>query len=123
MTPFATISPPLAEMQGGACHPNELDLRRIAHMLEKRTRYRYVSVSVVPASNGYRIVSPCCSRTVDPGGGPIDIALLEFDEPSSQWKLYNKLHERNEWQLYLCADKLGSLIDCLNEDPSRLFWQ
>ncbi|MBS1186890.1 MAG: hypothetical protein H6R04_908 [Burkholderiaceae bacterium] len=117
----ALISPRLHDADG--CHPNELDLRRIAHMLEKRTRYRYVPVEVVPATNGYRIVSPCCSRTVDPNGGKIDIALIEFDQQSNKWKLFNKLHERNIWLLHLCADRLQQLLDCLNEDPARLFWQ
>lgn len=119
----ATQTSHFSGIPDNGCHPNELDLRRITQMLERRARYRYVSVSVLPADNGCRIVSPCCSRTVDPHGGMIDIAQVVFDESASQWKLFNKHHERNEWQLYLCADKLVSLIDCLNEDPSRLFWQ
>ena len=118
-----TLSHRPVDIPGNSRHPNELDLRRIAQMLEKRARYRYVSVSVIPATNGYRVVSPCCSRTVDPGGGLIDIALIEFNEPTKQWKLFNKLHERNEWQLHLRTDKLRALIDCLNEDSARLFWQ
>jgi len=52
-------------------------LVRILGALQERVRYRYVQPVVVPAACGWKIVSPCCSRNVDPHGGIIDVAWLE----------------------------------------------
>jgi len=103
--------------------PNELDLRRIIRMLSKRARYRYVSVKVMAVDGGYRILSPCCSRAIDHTGGMIDIARIEYDETHSIWKLFGKDHTQNEWQLRLCSERLKQVMECLNNDPERLFWQ
>lgn len=103
--------------------PNELDLRRICRLLEKRARYHYVSPSVQPVSRGYRIVSPCCSRNIDQDGGPIDIAWIEFDEGSGTWKLYCKDHVRDAWRVQVRAGRLDQVMQYLNEDPERVFWQ
>jgi hypothetical protein len=118
------MRPPTATFEyGGARQPNELDLRRILRLLRKRTRYRYVAAAVEPAVGGYRIVSPCCSRTIDHSGGIIDIARLEYDESLALWRLYSKDHARNEWLLHFSAPRLAPLMDCLNDDPARVFWQ
>jgi hypothetical protein len=118
------MRPPTAMFEyGGARQPNELDLRRILRLLRQRTRYRYVAAAVEPAVGGYRIVSPCCSRTIDHSGGIIDIARLEYDEPLALWRLYRKDHARNEWLLHFSAPRLAPLMDCLNDDPARVFWQ
>lgn len=122
ITQLATSALPPA-IQDGSRHPNEVDLRRIASTLQKRARYRYVPVSVLPEKNGYRVVSPCCSRTIDPDGGDIDIALIEFDEPTNVWKLFSKNHVNGVWYLHLRAETLCQLLERLNEDPARQFWQ
>ena len=82
-----------------------------------------VVASVEPATSGYRIVSPCCSRTIDQSGGIIDIARLEYDESLALWQLYGKDHARNQWRLYFNAHRLAPLMNFLNEDPTRVFWQ
>lgn len=107
----------------GAAQPNELDLRRILRLLAQRARYRYVAATVEPTAGGYRIISPCCSRTVDGSGGPIDIARLEYDETAPLWTLYSKDHERNEWRFHFSAPHLAALMECLNLDLARVFWQ
>jgi hypothetical protein len=55
-----------------------VDRKRIQRALTQRQRYRYVSPCVRKEADGYRIESPCCSRTVDQSGGVIDIARLEY---------------------------------------------
>lgn len=104
-------------------HPNEVDLRRIRRLLEKRERYHYVSPSVQRDFDGYRIVSPCCSRNVDQNGGVIDIALIEYDSSTKSWILYRKDHPRNIWTAYMQAKQLHQLMDSLNIDSDRVFWQ
>ncbi len=104
-------------------HPNEFDLKRIARMLEHRVRYRYVSPVVQPIEEGYLVVSPCCSRNIDAGGGIIDIARIKYDHPKREWRLYHKDHQLAVWVLHSIAATLHELIAGLNEDPSRVFWQ
>lgn len=103
--------------------PNEFDLWRIGRLLEQRVRYRYVSPEVKPIVGGYLVVSPCCSRNIDASGGTIDIAWLEYAHPEGIWRLYHKDHELGVWRLYSAATALQVLIVCLNQDPSRVFWQ
>ncbi|RZI42965.1 DUF3024 domain-containing protein [Herbaspirillum sp. HC18] len=110
-------------MAKSGLHPNEVDLKRIARLLEKRERYQYVSPSVRPENGGYRIVSPCCSRNIDQSGGLIDIALIVFDEKSRSWNLFCKDHGRNMWQFHLRAAGLHAVMECLNADSGRVFWQ
>lgn len=104
-------------------HPNELDLRRIRRALERRVRYRYVEPSVLPHQDGYRIESPCCSRTVDPEGGVIDIALIRWLAGPACWWLYSRDHVHGEWQPELPFDRLADLLELLVTDPDRIFWQ
>lgn len=106
-----------------ARHPNELDQRRIIRRLEARVRYRYVAPLVQACERGYRIVSPCCSRNIDADGGMIDIALIDYDDAAQRWKLYSKDHDANRWLLFMETGQLAELMDCLNEDPLRVFWQ
>jgi hypothetical protein len=104
-----------------AAHPNEVDLRRISRLLKKRERYHYVSPSVEPVAGGYRIVSPCCSRNIDQAGGLIDIARIEWE--AGVWKLYSRDHARQQWLMHTQASRLDRLMDYLNEDSKRVFWQ
>ena len=55
---------------------HDLLQHRLERALRERVRYRYVTPNVLREGTSYRIQSPCCSRTVDPSGGVIDIALL-----------------------------------------------
>ena len=104
-------------------HPNEFDLKRIERMLEQRVRYRYVSPRVLPIDEGYLVMSPCCSRNIDASGGVIDIARIKYDYPKNEWRLYRKDHGLAVWTLHSTARTLHELLACLNEDPSRVFWQ
>ncbi|MGV8891571.1 MAG: DUF3024 domain-containing protein [Burkholderiaceae bacterium] len=121
MPPASTVLP--AALFGISRQPNELDLRRIVRRLETRVRYRYVAPLVHACERGYRIVSPCCSRNIDATGGIIDIAQIEFDEVTQQWNLYYRDHDKNNWLLFMCTAQLDRLMDSLNEDPLRVFWQ
>jgi len=124
MTSAAVTAKQISTAGGGqARQPNELDLRRIVRLLEKRARYLYVMPQVDTFENGYRIQSPCCSRTIDASGGVVDIARLEYDALLDVWKLFRKVHTEDRWQFYLVAQRLDVLIDYLNRDPARLFWQ
>ena len=117
---FTPVSPTLLA-QG--TQPNEFDLRRLKRMLEKRERYRYVTVSITPTDNGYLITSPCCSRSVSPDGALIDIALIEYEEASEMWKLSAKNHVEGQWDLQRSSETLKQLVEYLLLDPSKVFWQ
>lgn len=104
-------------------HPNEVDRKRIERAIENRKRYRYVSPSVHPIDNGYCVKSPCCSRNVDPEGGVVDVALVQHDCGLRPWRLYRKEHSSNDWRLHAVYERLGDLLEQLNADPHRLFWQ
>jgi len=107
----------------GVPHPNEVDCKRIERALAQRHRYRYVSPEVCPSEQGYRIESPCCSRNVDKEGGVIDIALLEYAAASRIWRLHRKDHVHGTWLLYQEFETLAQLLQQLNLDPERIFWQ
>lgn len=104
-------------------HPNELDLKRIERALQARKRYRYVQPKVLAVAGGYRVESPCCSRNIDPEGGVIDVALLQFDGHRPAWNLYRKDHKNGMWELHSSHLLLPALLDRLNADPERIFWQ
>jgi hypothetical protein len=104
-------------------HPNELDRRRIERALKARKRYRYVSPSVAEVAGGYRIEGPCCSRNIDPEGGIVDVALVLYDANRIVWELFRKDHGQGVWQAERTFDRLVDLLDLLNVDPERRFWQ
>lgn len=104
-------------------HPNDFDQKRIANALRARKRYRYVRPSVAAVVNGYRIESPCCSRNIDAEGGIIDVALLLYDMDRRSWQLFRKDHKRGVWELHSTHDRLIELLEQLNGDPERQFWQ
>ncbi|RJX31990.1 MAG: DUF3024 domain-containing protein [Oxalobacter sp.] len=118
-----TFTPLTPALHITGAQPNEFDLRRLKRMLEKRERYRYVTVSITPTPNGYHITSPCCSRSISPDGKAIDIALIEYDEPSLTWKLYGMNHSAKQWHLQRCAEALRPLVEYLITDPHKVFWQ
>lgn len=98
-------------------HPQ---LLHIASRLAVRERYRYVQPVVVPAENGWRIVSPCCSRNVDPEGGTIDIAWLESVDGG--WVVHARDHAQQRWFEFARTGDLESALDHVLRDPRRVFW-
>lgn len=119
----ADVKQRISNQFGQVQQPNEFDMRRIVRLLETRERYRYVKPIVERFGSGYRIQSPCCSRKVDAAGGIIDIAWLEYDAEAGAWNLHRKNHVQNRWEFNLRARRLDEVVQWLNEDPARVFWQ
>lgn len=115
---MAALKAPV-EAQGAAVFA--LDARRIAKALAQRTRYKYVHPRVEREGRGWKVVSPNCSRNVDPEGGEIAIAWLVPDNEGS-WLLYSRDHAQGCWQLRR-RDRLAALLACLCADPDREYWQ
>jgi len=122
---MATMGATVSTVVGfvGSQQPNDLDFKRIERALESRRRYRYVSPILLKTANGYKIQSPCCSRNVDPDGGIVDIALLLFDKRRGNWRLLRKDHALGVWELDSEYPRLAELLNYLNEDADRRFWQ
>ena len=116
------VKPAARQLAPGRPQPDEVDWRRIERALEQRARYRYVRPAVEADAGGYRIVSPCCSRNIDPEGGTIDIARLEYDELAADWHLYSKNHDTLEW-VPQAQGRLHEMLALLIADPARIFWQ
>lgn len=100
--------------------PPQLLQRRIERALRGRTRYRYVQPQVLNEEQGWRIVSPCCSRRIDPDGGLIEIAWLQRLGPSD-WRLHAREHEAARWRGVLDG-RLDELLAHLAADPLHEFW-
>ena len=98
-----------------------LTLHRVQRALRQRVRYRYVRPVVSLEGDALRIQSPCCSRTVDPSGGLIDIALL-VPQGSNQWCLCSRDHARHEWVPRLRQVPLDTVLNVLCLDQDRQFW-
>jgi len=98
----------------------DLDRRRIELALRHRARYRYVRPRVEREGDGWRVVSPCCSRNVDAPGGEIEIALLRYD--ASQWHLYAWDRQRPGWVEAESSERIHELLDEICLDPKRIFW-
>lgn len=108
---------------GRFSHPNDVDRKRIERAVATRSRYRYVSPSVLPVARGYRIESPCCSRNIDAEGGVVDIALIQYEDDARVWRLYQKNHAEGRWDLHDTYTRLPDLLDRVKSDPDRQFWQ
>lgn len=104
-------------------HPNALDRKRIERAIARRTRYRYVSPRVCSVQSGYAILSPCCSRRVEPRGGEIEIALVEFLAESSRWRLNGRDDASRSWVPYGEYATLAASLAPLLDDPDRRFWR
>lgn len=94
---------------------------RILRALTRRGRYRYVQPRLLPLDGGWKIVSPNCSRRVDPAGGEIDIAWLR-PLPDGQWQLHSRDHGQACWQLEAAALPLDAALAQLCEDALGRFW-
>jgi hypothetical protein len=97
-----------------------LTQRRIERSLAERTRYRYVHPEVMAEGSGWKVVCDNCSRSIDPTGGPIDIAWFEPIGPS--WLLHARDHAAGRWVLH-SHGPLADLLDVLCIDRQREFWQ
>ncbi|MFO1327637.1 MAG: hypothetical protein U1F56_09800 [Rubrivivax sp.] len=97
----------------------DLDQARIERALERRARYRYVRPRVLAEPEGFRIVSPNCSRSVQADGAEIDIARLL--RRAGHWELQSRDHDAGRW-LHAASGPLPELLRLLALDPSRLFW-
>jgi len=118
----AVLRKPAARADAVAGHPNEVDARRILQALKRRARYRYVAPEVEAQADGYRIVSPCCSRNVDAAGASIDIARLVCEGQPGGWRLYSRNHVEQAWELQ-GEGRLHALLEILCADPHRIFWK
>ena len=98
----------------------DMDRRRVERALRQRVRYRYVRPMVVREVDGWRIVSPCCSRNIDAQGGLIDIAWLRSEPPI--WRLYARDHAHGIWVEHERSGQLLELLDVICLDPQRVFW-
>lgn len=99
-----------------------LDRARIARALARRRRYRYVRPHVEREGPGWKVVSPNCSRSVDPAGGEIGIAWL-VPTHQGQWLLHARDHARGCWVLKAAGLRLDEALKRLCTDPGREFWQ
>ena len=99
-----------------------LAAQRIRNALKQRSRYKYVQPRVEPEGRGWKVVSPNCSRNIDPQGGEIEIAWLLPDTAGDQWLLHARDHAGQAW----CLRQQGSLpalLERLCADPGREYWQ
>lgn len=95
---------------------------RIRQALAERRRYKYVQPRVVPEGRGWKIVSPNCSRNIDPSGGEIDIAWLV---PANEgvWLLHARDHAQACWVLKASGLSLAAALATVCEDRHREYWQ
>jgi hypothetical protein len=112
---MATKAPSVAAVIGAT----EVAYRRVLRALRSRRRYRYVRPEVRARDDGFVVVSPCCSRNVDPQGGVIDIAWIE--PLGTGWRLHHRDHASGRWSTS-AEGPLPRLLELLCADPERLFW-
>lgn len=99
--------------------------QRIVRALATRERYRYVKPRVERLDDGgrpgWKIVSPNCSRTVDAGGGEIDIAWF-VQRADGRWQLRARDHAQGHWRTALDGVALQDALARVCEDPQREYW-
>lgn len=94
---------------------------RIERGLRRRMRYRWVKPRVEAEGSGWKVVSPNCSRRVDPQGGEIDIAWL-LPAEQGQWLLHVREHVNGPWRLEDRAAGLDAALQRLCRDPLGRYW-
>ena len=99
----------------------ELDRLRIERALAQRRRYRYVHPRVERDGAGWKVVSPNCSRRIDPAGGEIAIAWL-LPAAAGRWLLHARDHAGQRWRLEATCASLADALQCIRLDPQRIFW-
>jgi hypothetical protein len=117
-----------AQPHHGAALPGTvaaLDVRRVERALARRTRYRYVQprVQAQAGAPGWVIVSPNCSRNVDPDGGVIDIAWFEpaRGKPAT-WRLHRRDQAGARWMLVAEGLTLAQAAEQVCSDPLGVWW-
>lgn len=100
----------------------DLDWQRIVRALPGRERYKYVQPRVQREGTGWKIVSPNCSRNIDPEGGEIDIAWFEPDG-SGRWRLHARDHAAACWVLSRSDVTLPQAITLVCTDTQRSYWR
>jgi len=101
----------------------ELAPARMLRALRRRGRYKYVQPRVVREGLGWKIVSPNCSRNIEPDGGEIDIAWLVPDGDTGAWLLFSRDHAQDCWMMRRRDARLAPLLEHVCLDPQREFWQ
>lgn len=99
----------------------DLAAARILRALQRRGRYRYVQPRLEPLDGGWKVVSPNCSRSIDPEGGEIDIAWLR-PLPDGRWLLHARDHRQACWQPEADALPLDAALARLCDDALGRFW-
>jgi len=127
-----TTTHPAIAHSAGALQRSVLapELQHIVQALAGRTRYRYVQplVQAMPPAQGagWVIVSPNCSRQIDPAGGHIPIAWLEPSHAEvhadTLWLLHARDHARQRWVSEAGAMSLDDALQCICQDPLGRFW-
>ena len=110
-----------AQPQASAGNVFDFDRARILQALDRRERYKYVQPAVEREGAGWKVVSPNCSRNVDPEGGVIDIAWLV--PKAGLWQLHARDHVRRAWVLKAAGLTLAAALDLLCADAAREYWQ
>jgi hypothetical protein len=99
----------------------EIFVWQLLKAIGQRQRYKYVQPRIEREGAGWKIVSPNCSRNIDPEGGEIDIAWL-VPVADGQWQLHGRDHVLKRWVLLLQAGQ-QDVIERLVQDERREFWQ
>ncbi len=110
--------PPPPTGEGGVA---DLVRARIERAIARRSRYKYVQARVEREGPAWKIVSPNCSRKVDPQGGDIDIACFVPDE-QGLWRLQSRDHAQACWRTAEDGLTLQAALERVCEDPLRIFW-
>ena len=107
------------------CEVADLVQLSITRALGRRVRYKYVHPRVealtLEGQPGWKIVSPNCSRHIDPAGGPIDIAWLVQDG-QRRWAVHARDHLRGDWRAMADGLSLEAALACVCADPLRVYW-
>jgi len=98
-----------------------LERARIERALRKRSRYRYVQPRVVREGKGWKIVSPNCSRAIDPQGGEIDIVWFE-PAGAGRWALHARDHAAGAWLHQATGLALDDALHIVCADPLGRYW-
>jgi len=98
----------------------DADLQRIVQALAGRSRYRYVQPLVQREGAGWKIVSPNCSRQIDPEGGLIDIAWL--CPSGGRWQVHARRHQPAQWERVAQGLSLDEALAQVCLDPVGRFW-
>lgn len=121
MSPQATTGGTGRHRVVGAGGVVALDAVRILQALAQRERYKYVMPRIEPEGEGWKVVSPNCSRNVDPAGGEIDIAWLE-PGPGATWALHGRDHRAGRWVAKARGLTLADALALLCADTAREYW-